>query len=193
MNPAKRRRLAGVHESPPPIQPEKHAESTTANASKSSAATAAADESKTPTSESAKPTNAADASETGSGKMPQGSPTSTVWPSSPKSSSGAQRSASKAPATASKSKASEETSSDERHNEEWNLRWEVIRLQHQVIELQRQLEAHALRHAHPELTEMRATAIRELAKLLPTAVARARCKKGSPALLRLILRSLKGL
>lgn len=40
---------------------------------------------------------------------------------------------------------------------------------------------------------MRALAVRELTKLLPVALERARKPQGSPALLRLILRSIKTL
>jgi len=45
----------------------------------------------------------------------------------------------------------------------------------------------------PEIAVLRADAVRELAALLPMAVRRARDRRGSPALLRLILRSLKTL
>lgn len=45
----------------------------------------------------------------------------------------------------------------------------------------------------PHITQIRAEAARGLAKLLPMALDRARQKDGSPALLRLILRSIKSL
>ena len=45
----------------------------------------------------------------------------------------------------------------------------------------------------PHVTEIRAEAARGLARLLPMALDRARQKDGSPALLRLILRSIKSL
>ena len=91
---------------------------------------------------------------------------------------------------------------DAAHEKE-NVAWLTKRWQAQQIEIERMTKQNAalqdaLRAARellrgPELAALRADAVREIAKLLPVAIRRAREKRGSPALLRLILRSLKTL
>lgn len=69
-----------------------------------------------------------------------------------------------------------------------DLKQQLTVTQNEVVKLESNLT--------PEnkcLTQLRAVAVRELAKLLPIAIKNARAKGGSPALLRLILRSLKSL
>jgi hypothetical protein len=80
--------------------------------------------------------------------------------------------------------------------EGWTQR--ALALSIEVRELSMQLRlAHAALTAQktgdPDQQQMRAEVLRAFAKLLPDAIARARSPKGSPALLRLIVRSLKSL
>ena len=91
---------------------------------------------------------------------------------------------------------------DAAHEKE-NVTWLTKRWQAQQIEIERMTKQNAaLQDApraarelmrSPEIAVLRADAVRELAALLPMAVRRARDRRGSPALLRLILRSLKTL
>lgn len=84
-------------------------------------------------------------------------------------------------------------------NQKWlTQQWQQTKNQNQ--QLHRQLAALQAENAElqraagpPELRKMRQQIVRELATLLPEAVKKARSKNGSPALLRLIIRSLRSL
>lgn len=71
---------------------------------------------------------------------------------------------------------------------EWPLVSQINQLWGQIEDLKKEL-ARAKPEKNPDIAAARAIAIREVVKLLPKAAAEAR--KGKPALLRLIVRSLR--
>jgi hypothetical protein len=78
--------------------------------------------------------------------------------------------------------------------DDWNKqRGRIGELEHELRRQRQQIEELRATVGNLDTAPIRAAAVRELAALLPLALKRARQPKGSPALLRLILRSLKSL
>jgi hypothetical protein len=119
-------------------------------------------------------------------------PCETVSTSEPGKKSSGPPSSSSHP-TAGESKPSSPTWPERKEESLWQQNLQLVCERNILLLRVEKLEAEASTAADPQVRAIRQQLVAELARLLPVAVRRAREKRGSPALLRLICRAIKTL